>query len=60
MVDGAQKAQPKKIAWAGEVLNAGAIPSEVLRIATGPNGRDDSSSPLGDQDNSDLGHLGWY
>jgi hypothetical protein len=59
-VDGAPKTQPKKITWAGEVLSAGAIPSEVLRMATGPNERDDSSSLLGDQDNSDLGHLGWY
>lgn len=60
-----QKAQPKKIARAGEVLSAGAIPSEVLRIATGSNEADGSSNFLGFQDKSDLGksdlgHLGWY
>jgi hypothetical protein len=55
-----QKAQPKKIARAGEVLSAGAIPSEVLRIATGSNEADGSSSFLGFQDKSDLGPLDSY
>jgi hypothetical protein len=54
MVDGAPKDQPKKITWAGEVLSAGAIPSEVLRIATGCNEADGSSILLGFQDKSDL------
>ena len=58
MVDGAQKAQPNKIAWAGEFLSAGAIPSEVLRIATGSNEADGSSSFLGFLDKSD-GTLGF-
>jgi hypothetical protein len=54
-----QKAQPKKIARAGEVLSAGAIPSEVLRIATGSNEADGSSNFLGFQDKSDLGNRTW-
>jgi hypothetical protein len=54
-VDGATKdpAQDDYLGWGGSQCCA--IPSEVLRIATSPNERDDSSSLLGDQDNSELG-----